>query len=801
MRLQSSTIVICAALSLSLGLGSKVAGAADGAKGRLPNPRLLRLRPCGAEAGTTVEVRVGGDDLDGAAALLFSHPGISGRLANADTPDWRRSADGPFTVTVAPDVPPGTYEARVLGRLGLSTSWPFEVSELPVVVEKDGNDTREAAMDIEPDTLIDGDLAKNLPNFYRFKATAGQRFALAFSSRLLTPKGNLLVQVWGPGGKLITSGCGTRQRDPVLPFVATATGDHVVQVIDSELDRFMAEGPYRMVLATRPLLVGVWPPMLSPATTGSCRLIGHLLPSGMPLLPAASGQCLEEVAGTITAPSAPDPGGPGRPFSARVSGFGIDAFTHRMRLPAGPSNAVSVAFAVAPPGTEAEPNDGPEAAQRISLPCDVAGRFDARADLDWYTFTAAKGETYAIEVISERMGQEADVSLLVEHVSRGADGNERVTVAFEQDEPTYRFFNPPFDTVSSDPLGMFTAAEDGTHRILVQNLAARSYVDSAAMYRLVLRRPKPDFRLLATVKDVFPHTGERNEWSLSFPAIPRLRGGGRFPVTVQLYREDGFDEAVELSVTGLPPEVSCRGATIPPGLSQATIILEATADAPAWQGPIRVVGTAAAGAGATRRVAGWATSIANKPSPQEITLGRLVDEMPLDVRPEPAPLSVAPSGDTAISVASGTKVRLPVTVAAATAVQGQVRVEVRGLPVTRPAETVKPPFTLLAEAATEGMIEFDLPEGLAPGEYAVFLAAQAVMPRVRDAVAAAGALAARQAGAGGGCDAEAEAVLAQADALIKANEPRPTEVFAVSSPVRLRVVAREPAADEAPSVP
>lgn len=801
---------------------------AQSSRQRLPNPRLFRLRPCGAQAGATVEVTIKGDDLDAPEALVFSHPGITARLKAADTPAWRRSASGPFTVTVGADVPPGSYEVRVRGRFGLSTSWPFVVSEFPIVVEADGNDTRGKAMPIEPDSLIDGEMAKNLPNFFRFKAAAGQRLVLACESRLLNPKGNLLVQVTGPGGRMLASGCATRQRDPVLAFEVVETGEHLVQVIDSELDRFVAEGPYRMLLTTRPYLIGVWPPMAAPGTSSQVALLGHLLPAGKPLLTGRAGRSLEELAWTLTAPSLPDPSGPGSPYSRRMIAAGVDAFRVQPQLGAGPKNravnAVPVAFAAAPPVLEAEPNDAPQSAQTLSPPCDLAGRFDSRADLDWYSFTAAKGEAFAIEVIAERMGQEADVSLRVEHVGRDAQGREQVKVVFDQDDPGYRFFNPPFDAVSNDPAGSFTADQDGTYRIVVRNLAGRAYAESGASYRLVIRRPTPDVRLLATSIDVFPHTGERNELGLSFPSIPRLRRGGRFPIPVQVFRQDGFDKPVEVAVKGLPEGVTCRPATVSPGLSQTTLLLEAGPRAAAWQGPIEVVGTVA-DASKTRRVAGWATSIVNKPTPQEVTLGRLVDEMSLDVRAEPAPLSVAAANELPGPLVPGAKVKLPFVVEAAAEIKGQVRGEVRGIPVTKPTETaIKPPFKLLAEGERRGEIEFDVPAGLAPGEYMVYLVAQAAVVQARDPSAVAEATAAREAvearraelekaaaaakeqgnPAASKAAAELESfrkeekqVVQQVTGVLKANEPQPTDVHAVSAPIRLVVAAKADAPPKA----
>ncbi|MFN9368896.1 MAG: c-type cytochrome domain-containing protein [Planctomycetia bacterium] len=818
---QSFRLAIAAAAAAVL-IGAPAPCSGQQSKPRLANPRLFHLRPCGAPAGTTVDVSIAGDDLDGAEALLFSHPGITARLVSADAPEWMRSAGGPFTVQVGPDVPPGTYEARVRGRLGLSTAWPFEVPDMPVVVEASGNSARDGAMPIEPDTLIDGQMAKNTPRFYRFSAQAGQRFVLAFESRLLNPKGNLLVEVSGPGGRPLASGCATRLRDPVLPLVIEETGAHLVRVIDSELDRFAAEGPYRMVLSTRPYLLGVWPPMAMAATSGSVSLVGHLLPAGTPLVPGGPRRGLEEMPWTITAPSAPDPLGPGEPYSRSIGGFGIDSFRVRLPAPHRSGNAVPVAFAVASPALEAEPNDSADRACTLSPPCDLAGRFDSRGDLDWYTFAAGKGEAFAIEVIAERMGQVADVSLRVEHVFRDPRGMEQVRVVFEQDDPPHAFFNPPFDTVSNDPVGSFTADREGTYRILIRNIAGRTYADSGAMYRLVVRRPAPDWRLLATCLDVLPHVGERHPLGVSSPGIPRLRRGGRFPLIVQLFRQDGFDKGVELAVEGLPAGVSCRPVTIAPGAAQTTLVLEAGPEAVAWQGPIRVVGTVVDGATTARRIAGWATSIANKPTPQEVTLARLVDAMPLEVRPEPAPLAVAVSSAPPANVAIGATIRVPFTVQASAEIKGQVRTELRGL--TMLADAFRPPFTLLPEGTTTGAVEFCVPEGVAPGDYQVYMVAQAAVTQVRDPVAVAGATAAREGAErqseelqaaveaarprGGAALSKAVAdlekhrdeekqIMQRATALLKANAPQPTEVFAVSEPFRLVVTKAAPRAKAA----
>ncbi len=50
----------------------------------LPNPRFNYLFPAGGQVGTTFDVTITGDDLDGAGQLFFSHAGITAKLTMAD---------------------------------------------------------------------------------------------------------------------------------------------------------------------------------------------------------------------------------------------------------------------------------------------------------------------------------------------------------------------------------------------------------------------------------------------------------------------------------------------------------------------------------------------------------------------------------------------------------------------------------------------------------------------------------------------------------------------------------------------
>src|SRR2546425_12216856 len=100
-RLISSSLFL---LTVLLGQGSLLA--------QLPLARLLTVFPPGGKVGSQAEVVLTGADLDEANQLHFSHTGITAKQKMGET--------NKFLVTIAANVTPGVYEARVVGRFGIS---------------------------------------------------------------------------------------------------------------------------------------------------------------------------------------------------------------------------------------------------------------------------------------------------------------------------------------------------------------------------------------------------------------------------------------------------------------------------------------------------------------------------------------------------------------------------------------------------------------------------------------------------------------------------------------------------------
>ena len=85
----------------------------------LPAPRLLTTTPMGAKAGSQVELTVSGEFIDDADELTFADRRITAarKLNAAGQPEANK-----YVVSIAADCPVGIHEARVMTRLGISSS-------------------------------------------------------------------------------------------------------------------------------------------------------------------------------------------------------------------------------------------------------------------------------------------------------------------------------------------------------------------------------------------------------------------------------------------------------------------------------------------------------------------------------------------------------------------------------------------------------------------------------------------------------------------------------------------------------
>jgi hypothetical protein len=319
------------------------------------------------------------------------------------------------------------------------------------------------------------------------------------------------------------------------------------------------------------------------------------------------------------------------------------------------------------PLTAATAEDETTEVQVLTLPCDVSGRFFPAADVDTFEFQAQQGETWWIEVASDRFGLNTDPSILIQLGKGEGDARQWQDILELNDivspvRPSsngYAYDGPPFDGGSTDILGKFEVKETGTYRLYLNDLFGGTRKDPKNIYRLIIRKAQPDFAVAAWGLHEELRNGDRN--ALSKPAA--LRVGSTVAFEVVTVRRDGFDGAIELQVNGLPAGVTASGLTIPAGKMRSVILLSAAATATdAWSkveltaksknGEQEVVRPVHVGQITWPIVDSWG----------EIPSPRLVDGFPVSVTSsETAPLTLSARESRVWEVKAGEKLQLPLT--------------------------------------------------------------------------------------------------------------------------------------------
>ncbi|WP_442505340.1 serine protease [Novipirellula sp. SH528] len=325
---------------------------------------------------------------------------------------------------------------------------------------------------------------------------------------------------------------------------------------------------------------------------------------------------------------------------------------------------------------EVEPNDGKgdgqaSSVQTITLPCDIAGTFFPAADVDVFEFTAKKGETWWVEVASERLGLPTDPTMLVqrvvESVEDGSKTESLVDVIELADIPSpvkvsgnnYAYDGPPYNAGTSDILGKIEIPEDGRYRVQLLDAFGGTRSDIRNRYRMIIRKAEPDFALVAWALHMGLRNGDRN--ALSKPMS--LRPGATMALEVVAFRRDGFAGDIELSMQELPDGVFAQGLKIPAGKSRGIMLVTADEGAPAGWANATFVGQAEIDGKAISRpcrLASMAWPV--KDAWSEIPSPRLVGDVAVSVgSAEVAPLTIQPSADAPIEVVAGESVTIPLT--------------------------------------------------------------------------------------------------------------------------------------------
>lgn len=322
-----------------------------------------------------------------------------------------------------------------------------------------------------------------------------------------------------------------------------------------------------------------------------------------------------------------------------------------------------VGLAASAAAKEVEPNN--KDAQKITLPADISGAFFPAADVDTYEFNAKKGETWWVEVASERLGLNTDPFVLVQQVKDGkfTDVAELYDIAppMKVTSNGYSYDGPPYDAGSPDVLGKFEVKEDGAYRLQVRDLFGGTRSDPHNVYRLLVRQAAPDFSLAAWAVHMTLRNGDRA--SLSKPMALRQGDARAFEVVVQ--RRDGFDGEIEIAMEGLPQGVNAAGLKITKGKTYGHLILTADEKAPRGFSLAKITGKAVIGGKEVVRPVRLASmEWPVKDAKGEIPAPRLMADIPVSVTDsEQAPLSITLAENKVFEAKAGETLKIPLKLA------------------------------------------------------------------------------------------------------------------------------------------
>ena len=177
----------------------------------------------GGQAGTEFELTLTGNDLDDARELSFSHPGITAKqkIDEAGNP-----VPNQYSVTIADNCPPGVHEARVMTRLGMSSSRVFCVSSLKEVIQKRPNTSLATAMELPINSICNAAMSAQAVDHYSFNAKKGQRIVAQCAAKGIDSKLNAVLIIADAQGRDLL----VERRGGALDFTVPEDGSYGIKV-------------------------------------------------------------------------------------------------------------------------------------------------------------------------------------------------------------------------------------------------------------------------------------------------------------------------------------------------------------------------------------------------------------------------------------------------------------------------------------------------------------------------------------------------------------------------------------------
>lgn len=452
-------------------------------------PTLTHLYPAGAQVGTTASITVSGTLPVWPVTFLTSHPGLTA------TPE---KAKGQIKLTVTPQVPPGWHWLRAVSADGVSNPRVFCVGQLPELLEKEANDTPDAAQAVTIPAIVNGKLGKSGDvDGFAVTLKKGQTLVanLEANHTLRSPM-DAILQIVSTNGFVLQHDHDTVGLDPRIVFTAPADGAYIVRTFAFPADpnssiHFMGADTYvyRLTLTTGGFADYPWPLAVQQGTAAQVRLTGPNIPTDAPLVAVPS-------RGTDTR------------FDTVSNG----------------TNTVPVWREPYPCFTTDSP------AVRVP-PFVISGKLPTNGAAQTIPFTAKKGQRLEIQTRAREIGLATTPLLQV---------TDTAGTQLARAEPS----KPESDTSL-----VFVARADGEYRVVVRDLFGHG--SPRHVFLLQMATAEPDFALTLASERITVTPGKPTDVAVTITT----QGGFKSDVDVKV---EGLPKGATAAPTGEPAK---KGAT------------------------------------------------------------------------------------------------------------------------------------------------------------------------------------------------------------------------------------------------
>ena len=267
--------------------------------------------------------------------------------------------------------------------------------------------------------------------------------------------------------------------------------------------------------------------------------------------------------------------------------------------------------------------------------------------------SATVGTPLECQVISNAIGQPTDYRIVAFQSLK--DGKLEGQFQVIEDSPPIGSKGISLGNLDPHAIVNIPESTGGIVHLLVQNLQTRvDATDQMATLRIAPSQAR--FQCVA-------HMGAwTNNPQQSRGGGAYLQRSGTIPIHVIADRQGGFSGPISLRIEGLPEGVTAPSAVIQPSQNEIDILLTASDQAAAWNGPLRVIASGKQGEQSMEHGVPFATVWQNPSAERGPIQSRLCDELWLSVKEELAPISIRTTQPDIVKIKAGEKAVLPLTV-------------------------------------------------------------------------------------------------------------------------------------------